>query len=72
MTEMQEKMMKKLGLSLEDFEPKATQEERLTTLEVTTDDLVLMMADLIGGENKYEDIKHIEIKNHGKSISHQN
>ena len=48
---MQEKMMKKLGLLPEDFEPKATQEERLTTLEVTTDDRVLMMADLIGGEN---------------------
>ena len=51
MTEMQKKMMEKLGIAEKFFEPKATQEERLTTLEVTTDDLVLMMADLIGGEN---------------------
>ena len=32
-------------------EPQPTEEERLNTLETTTDDLVLMMADLIGGEN---------------------
>ncbi|MEQ2904917.1 hypothetical protein AAAV93_02845 [[Ruminococcus] lactaris] len=31
-------------------EPEPTEEERLNTLETTTDDLVLMMADLIGGE----------------------
>ena len=50
MTEFQEKMMKKLGLTESDFKPKATQEERLSTLEVTTDDIILMMADLIGGQ----------------------
>lgn len=32
-------------------EPEPTPEERLNTLETTTDDLVLMMADLIGVEN---------------------
>lgn len=32
-------------------EPQPTAEERLDTLESATDDLVLMMADLIGGEN---------------------
>ena len=30
-------------------EPKPTPEERLDTLEGTTDDIILMMADLIGG-----------------------
>lgn len=51
MTELQRKMMEKLGLSEEDFEPKANTDERITTLEATTDDIILMMADLIGGEN---------------------
>ena len=32
-------------------EPEPTPEERLNTLETTTDDIVLMMADLIGEEN---------------------
>ena len=31
-------------------EPQPTPEERLNTLEITTDDIVLMLADLIGGE----------------------
>lgn len=31
-------------------EPKPTVEERLDTLETTTDDMILLMADLIGGE----------------------
>ena len=31
-------------------EPEPTPEERLNTLETTTDDIVLMLADLIGGE----------------------
>ena len=31
-------------------EPQPTEEERLNTLETTTDDIVLMLADLIGGE----------------------
>ena len=49
MTESQKKMIEKLGLTESDFKPKATQEERFSTLEVTTDDIILMMADLIGG-----------------------
>lgn len=32
-------------------EPAPTPEERLDTLEGTTDDIILMMADLIGGGN---------------------
>lgn len=31
-------------------EPEPTEEERLNTLETTTDDIVLMLADIIGGE----------------------
>ncbi|WP_419023038.1 hypothetical protein [Holdemanella sp.] len=31
-------------------EPKPSTEERLNTLENTTDDIVLMLADIIGGE----------------------
>ena len=31
-------------------EPEPTQEERLNALETTTDDIVLMLADIIGGE----------------------
>lgn len=31
-------------------EPQPTEEERLNTLETTTDDIVLMLADIIGGE----------------------
>ena len=31
-------------------QPEPTPEERLDTLEGTTDDIILMMADLIGGE----------------------
>ena len=30
--------------------PEPTPEERITALEVTTDDIILMMAELIGGE----------------------
>lgn len=30
--------------------PEPTEEERLDTLETTTDDIVLMLADIIGGE----------------------
>lgn len=30
--------------------PEPTPEERLNTLETTTDDIVLMLADIIGGE----------------------
>lgn len=31
-------------------EPEPTPEERIDTLETTTDDIILMMAELIGGE----------------------
>ena len=31
-------------------EPEPTPEERLSTLETTTDDIILMLADIIGGE----------------------
>ncbi len=31
-------------------EPEPTSEERISTLETTTDDIVLMLADIIGGE----------------------
>lgn len=31
-------------------EPEPTEEERLNTLETTADDIVLMLADIIGGE----------------------
>ena len=31
-------------------EPEPTQEERIYALETTTDDIVLMLADIIGGE----------------------
>ena len=30
--------------------PEPTQEERISALEATTDDMILMMAELIGGE----------------------
>ena len=49
MTESQERMMRKLGLTESDFKEKSRPEERLTALETATDDIILMMADLIGG-----------------------
>lgn len=54
MTESQKKMIEKLGLTESDFKPKASQEERLSTLESTADDIILMMADLIGGNSVKE------------------
>lgn len=51
MTESQERMMRKLGLTESDFKEKPRPEERLTALETATDDIILMMADLIGGVN---------------------
>ena len=51
MTEAQKKMAEKLGLTESDFKEKPRPEERLTALETATDDIILMMADLIGGEN---------------------
>ena len=50
MTNSQKKMMEALGLTEDDFQPKPRPEERLDTLETTTDDIILMMAELIGGE----------------------
>lgn len=49
MTDAQKKMMDKLGLTEEDFQPKPRPEERLDVLETTTDDMILLMAELIGG-----------------------
>lgn len=50
MTEAQKKMAEALGLTEEDFHPKPRPEERLDALETTTDDMILLMAELIGGE----------------------
>lgn len=50
MTEQQKKMAEMLGLTESDFQPKPRPEERLDTLETTTDDMILLMAELIGGE----------------------
>ena len=49
MTEQQKKMAEMLGLTEKDFQPKPRPEERLDTLETTTDDMILLMAELIGG-----------------------
>lgn len=50
MTEVQKKMMEKLGLTEQDFKPsEKTDTQRIDELEVTTDDIILMMAELIGG-----------------------
>ena len=41
------------GLTQDDLEPKPDDTgERLDNLEATADDIILMMADLIGGETK--------------------
>ena len=50
MTEIQKKMAEALGLTEDDFQPKPRPEERLDALETTTDDMILLMAELIGGE----------------------
>lgn len=57
MTEQQQKLMQAAGLSEADFRPKPGPSERLDSveqrtgaLETTTDDMILMMADLIGGD----------------------
>lgn len=51
MTDAQKKMLEALGLTEEDFRPpERTDSQRIDELEVTTDDIILMMADLIGGE----------------------
>lgn len=57
MTDMQRKMMEAAGLSEKDFQPQPRPEQRLDdveqrtdALETTTDDMILLMADLIGGK----------------------
>lgn len=47
--EVREKLDYIIGLA-EETEKEPTQEERIYTLEKTTDDIVLMLADIIGGE----------------------
>lgn len=49
MTEIEKQMAAALGLTESDFQPKPRPEERLDTLETTTDDMILLMAELIGG-----------------------
>ena len=52
MTELQRKMMEAAGLTEQDFQPKdrlGEVEKRTDALETTTDDMILLMADLIGG-----------------------
>lgn len=57
MTDMQRKMMEFAGLSEKDFQPQPRPEQRLDNveqrtdaLEAMSDDIILMMADLIGGK----------------------
>lgn len=50
MTEIEKQMAAALGLTEKDFQPKPRTEERLDVLETTTDDMILLMAELIGGE----------------------
>ena len=47
--EVREKLEYIIGLA-EGTEKEPTQEERICALEITTDDIVLMLADIIGGE----------------------
>ena len=49
MTDSQKKMAAALGLAESDFQPKPRPEERLDALETTTDDMILLMAEMIGG-----------------------
>lgn len=49
MTEIEKQMAAALGLTEDDFNPKSSPKERLAALENTTDDIILMMAELIGG-----------------------
>ena len=49
MTEIEKQMAVALGLTETDFQPKPRPEERLDALETTTDDMILLMAELIGG-----------------------
>lgn len=52
MTNTELDMMKAAGLTEQDFQPKdrlGEVEKRTDALETTTDDMILLMADLIGG-----------------------
>lgn len=50
MTEAQKKMAEALGLSEQNFQPQEqTPSQRIDILEATTDDIILIVADLIGG-----------------------
>lgn len=51
MDDMTQKLAALNGLTQDDLEPKLDNTgERLDNLETTTDDIILMMADLIGGD----------------------
>lgn len=53
MDDMTQKLAVLNGLTQDDLKPKPDDtSERLENLETTTDDIILMMADLIGGEIK--------------------
>lgn len=53
MDDMTQKLAALNGLTQDDLEPKPDDTgERLDNLEATADDIILMMADLIGGETK--------------------
>ena len=53
MDDMTQKLAALNGLTTDDLEPKPDDTgERLNNLEATADDIILMMADLIGGETK--------------------
>lgn len=53
MDDMTKKLAELNGLTQDDLKPKPDDTgERLENLETTTDDIILMMADLIGGETK--------------------
>lgn len=51
MTQAEEKEYAQLKDEVETENPETIIKKRINTLEGVTDDLVLMMADLIGGEN---------------------
>lgn len=53
MDDMTQKLAVLNGLTTDDLEPKPDDTgERLDNLEATADDIILMMADLIGGDEK--------------------
>lgn len=53
MDDMTQKLAALNGLTTDDLKPKPDDTgKRLDNLETTTDDIILMMADLIGGETK--------------------